>query len=37
VFEQLFTQVLRACTDAGLVGGRRLVIDGTHIEAGLTR
>ena len=33
VFEQLFTQVLRACTDAGLVGGRRLVIDGTHIEA----
>ena len=33
VFEQLFTQVLRACTDAGLVGGRRLVVDGTHIEA----
>ena len=33
VFEQLFTQVLRACTDAGLVGGRRLVIDGTHVEA----
>lgn len=33
VFEQLFTQVLRQCTDAGLVGGRRLVVDGTHIEA----
>src|SRR4051794_36704933 len=33
VFEQLFTAVLRQCTDAGLVGGRRLVIDGTHIEA----
>ncbi len=25
--------MLRACTDAGLVGGRRLVVDGTHIEA----
>jgi transposase len=33
VFEQLFVQVLRACTEAGLVGGRRLVVDGTHIEA----
>src|SRR3954453_9708488 len=33
VFEQLFTQVLRQCTDAGLVGGRRLVVDATHIEA----
>jgi transposase len=33
VFEQLFTAVLRQCTDAGLVGGRRLVVDGTHIEA----
>jgi transposase len=33
VFEQLFTQVLRQCTEAGLVGGRRVVVDGTHIEA----
>ena len=33
MFEQLFTAVLRQCTDAGLVGGRRLVVDGTHIEA----
>jgi transposase len=33
VFEQLFTAVLRQCTEAGLVGGRRLVVDGTHIEA----
>jgi transposase len=33
VFEQLFTAVLRQCSDAGLVGGRRLLIDGTHIEA----
>jgi transposase len=33
VFEQLFTAVLRQCTDAGLVGGRRLVVDATHIEA----
>jgi transposase len=32
-FEQLFTAVLRQCTEAGLVGGRRLVVDGTHIEA----
>jgi transposase len=33
VFDQLFVQVLRQCTQAGLVGGRRLLIDGTHIEA----
>src|SRR4051794_15090343 len=33
VFEQLFTAVLRQCTEVGLVGGRRLVVDGTHIEA----
>jgi hypothetical protein len=25
--------VLRQCTEAGLVGGRRLVVDATHIEA----
>lgn len=33
VFEQLFTGVLRQCTNAGLVGGRRLLVDGTHVEA----
>src|SRR4051794_4411931 len=33
VFEQLFTAVLRQCADAGLVGGRRPCVDGTHIEA----
>src|SRR3954466_6963521 len=33
VFEQLFTQVLRRCTEADLVGGRRLLVDATHIEA----
>jgi transposase len=33
VFEQLFTAVLRQCAEAGLVGGRRLVVDATHIEA----
>src|SRR3954469_21002087 len=33
VFEQLFTQVLRQCTETGLVGGRRLLVDATHIEA----
>lgn len=33
VFEQLFTAVLRQCTDAGLVGGKRLLIDATHVEA----
>ncbi len=34
VFEQLFTAVLRQCTEAGLVGGRRLLVDATHVEAG---
>jgi hypothetical protein len=33
VFERLFAAVLRQCTEAGLVGGRRLVVDATHIEA----
>jgi transposase len=33
VFEQLFTAVLRQCTEAGLLGGRRLLVDATHIEA----
>src|SRR3954467_6644279 len=33
VFEQLFTAVLRQCTETGLVGGRRLLVDATHIEA----
>src|SRR3954452_25333127 len=33
VFEQLFTAVLRQCTEAGLVGGRRVLVDATHIEA----
>jgi transposase len=33
VFEQLFVAVLRQCTDAGLVGGRRLLVDATHVEA----
>ena len=33
VFEQLFTAVLRQCTQAGLVGGKRLLIDATHVEA----
>jgi transposase len=33
VFEQLFTAVLRQCTEAGLVGGQRLLVDATHIEA----
>src|SRR4051794_26260511 len=33
VFEQLFTAVLRRCTEAGVVGGRRLGVDATHIEA----
>ena len=33
VFEQLFTVVLRQCTEAGLVGGRRLLVDATHVEA----
>ena len=33
VFGQLFTAVLRQCTEAGLVGGRRLLVDATHGEA----
>src|SRR4051794_27012648 len=33
VFEQLFTAVLRQCTEARLVGGRRLLVDATHVEA----
>jgi len=33
VFEQLFIAVLRQCTEAGLVGGRRLLVDATHVEA----
>lgn len=33
VFEQLFTAVLRQCTEAGLVGGKRLLIDATHVKA----
>src|SRR3954463_7965844 len=33
VFEQLFTAVLRRCTEAGLVGGERLLVDATHVEA----
>lgn len=33
MFEQLFVAVLGQCTEAGLVGGRRLLVDATHIEA----
>ncbi len=33
MFEQLFTAVLRQCTQAVLVGGKRLQIDATHVEA----
>ncbi len=33
VFEQLFTQVLASCRDAGLVDGSRLIVDATHVEA----
>ncbi len=33
VFEQLFTQVLASCRDTGLLGGERLVVDATHVEA----
>ena len=33
VFEQLFTQVLASCREAGLLDGSRLVVDGTHVEA----
>ncbi|MGH2844152.1 MAG: transposase [Solirubrobacteraceae bacterium] len=29
----MFTGVLRQCTDAGLVGGDRLLVDATHVEA----
>lgn len=33
VFEQLFTQVLASCRDAGLLDSGRLVVDATHVEA----
>jgi transposase len=33
VFEQLFTQVLARCREAGLLDGTRLVLDATHVEA----
>ena len=33
VFEQLFTQVLAQCREAGLIDGQRLVVDATHVEA----
>ena len=33
VFEQLFTQVLGQCREHGLLDGRRLVVDATHVEA----
>ena len=33
IFEQLFTQVLGQCREAGLLDGTRLVIDATHVEA----
>ncbi len=33
VFEQLFTQVLARCRQAGLLDGERLVVDATHVEA----
>jgi transposase len=33
VFEQLFTQVLARCAQAGLLDGERLVVDATHVEA----
>lgn len=33
VFEQLFTQVLAQCREQGLLDGRRLVVDATHVEA----
>lgn len=33
VFEQLFTQVLASCRQAGLLDGSRLVVDATHVEA----
>jgi transposase len=33
VFEQLFTQVLASCREAGLLDGSRLIVDATHVEA----
>ncbi len=33
VFEQLFTQVLASCREAGLWDGSRLIVDGAHVEA----
>jgi hypothetical protein len=33
VFEQLFSQVLACCREAGLLDGSRLIVDGTHVEA----
>ena len=33
VFEQLFTQVLAQCRQAGLLDGGRLLVDATHVEA----
>ncbi len=33
VFEQLFSQVLAACREVGLLDGGRLIVDGTHVEA----
>ncbi len=33
VFEQLFTQVLAQCRQAGLLDGDRLLVDATHVEA----
>ena len=33
IFEQLFTQVLGQCREAGLLDGTRLVVDATHVEA----
>jgi transposase len=33
IFEQLFTQVLAQCREAGLLDGTRLLVDATHVEA----
>src|SRR5512132_14655 len=33
LFEQLFTQVLGSCREAGLLDGSRLIVDATHVEA----
>ncbi len=33
MFEQLFTQVLASCRDAGLLDGSRLIVDATDVEA----